>query len=349
MTRMKHFRSNPPWADKILGKQWAAIEKRFGAAFMPIARTEHPKDITEGITDLERIIEGHKKNLREDEAAGNAPAAAHFRRSIQEAEGVLAKLRKQAKKKVKGYQEFGCGHYGCVMPTGTPGLVFKVTTDATEAAFIAAYLSWPKHERPDGVVRYHKLLAIKSESHLKRPVFVLLRDEANHVGSDAIGTWIRTGALSSEKDYYLRSLRKLTAGLGNCLDAGRAIRKYILKKPNAHEILQKAMNRRDDAWEMGERAAYGRDKILQLAFQLQRFNQNADDLQGEPMGAEIGSALGDCLNDHGLLLADVHTSNIGMPGTPALLGEIGHTPIITDPGHAITLDDRYRGITVEEV
>lgn len=346
---MKHFRTNPPWADKILGKQWAAIEKRFGAAFMPLARTEHPKDITEGITDLERIIEGHKKNLKEDELAGNAAAADHFRQSIQEAEGVLAKLRKQAKKKVRGYQEFGCGHYGCVMPTSTPGIVFKVTTDATEAAFIAAYLSWPKHQRPNGIVGYHKLLAIKSESHLKRPVFVLLRDEAQHIGYDAISIWIRTKAPVTQRDYYRRSLGELSGGLGNCLDAGRGIRKYILKKPNAHEILQKAMDRRDDAWEMGERAAFSRDKTLQLAFQISRFEQNADGMQNEPMGVEIGRALGECLRDHGLLLADVHMGNIGMPGTPALLDEIGHTPIITDPGHAITLDDRYKGITVEEV
>jgi hypothetical protein len=346
---VKTFRSNPPWADKILGKQWVAIEKKFGAAFMPLARTEHPKDIADGIKDMVGLIKHHQTELAISERLKQDDSVAHFRDRIREEEKVLAKLRKIAKSKPKGFQEFGCGHYGCVMPTSTPGIVFKVTTDATEAAFIAAYLSWPKHQRPNGIVGYHRLLAIKSESHLKRPVFVLLRDEAQHIGSDAISTWIRTEARENERDYYRASLRKLTDGLGNCLDAGRAIRKYILKKPNAHEILQKAMDRRDDAWEMGAHAVSSRDTALKLAFQLQRFNQNADDLQNEPMGIEIGRAMGECLNDHGLLLADVHTGNIGMPGTPTLLGEIGRTPIITDPGHAITLDDRYKGITVEEV
>ena len=345
----KTFRTNPPWADKILGKHWDAIQRKIGEKFMPLGKTKHGDEVQAKITHAEWLLGEKRVAATTARGRGDAEHAEFLSKQIPGLEASLKRLQKIAAKAPKGFQEFGCGHYGCVMPTGTPGTVFKITTDATEAAFIAAYLSWPKHQRPNGIVGYHRLLAIKSESRLNRPVFVLLRDEAQHIGSYAIESWIRSEKKDSDREYYSRSFRNVTRAIKNSLDSAREVRRLVLKKPNAEEILKQAMERRDQAWEMGPRAAHGRDTILKIAFQLQRFGENAMEMENEPMGVEVGRALRECLDDHGLLLADVHTNNIGMPGTPALLDEIGHTPIITDPGHAITLDDRYKGITVEEV
>jgi hypothetical protein len=84
-------------------------------------------------------------------------------------------------KKVRHFQEYGCGHYGCVYPTTQPGIVFKVTSDPTEAFFVAYVLR--TKQQVDGLVGYHQVLAIEGESRRNRPVFVIVRDEAMHVGN----------------------------------------------------------------------------------------------------------------------------------------------------------------------
>lgn len=331
---MKPMLTDPPWADKILKQHWAAIERVVGAAWMPRTATavKGVAKLREKITEIEdSVAKGMTNQYWLDQLADHK-----------------AELAKLEKKKPKGYEEYGCGHYGCVMSTGTPGLVFKITTDATEAAFIAAYLSWPKHTRPNGIVRYHRLLAIRSASHLKRPVFLLWRDEANHLGSDGISRWIRTEVKENSRQYYSESLRRTTKSLETCLTAARDIRKLVLKKPDAQERLQKAMDLRADAWELGARAAFGKPP-MKLAFHLQKFEEAATEMENEPMGIEIGRALRECLTEHGLLLADVHLNNIGMVATKEVIDNVGNVPIITDPGHAIAIDDRYKGVTIEDL
>jgi hypothetical protein len=333
---MKPLRSNPPWTDKILRDYWAPLESAVGAKWMPRQLTA--EDIGSALG---------KKIAAKEAALARVESPDQY--YLDEIAKLKVQLWKSKSKKPKGYVEYGCGHYGCVMPTNTPGSVIKVTTDPTEAAFVAAYLSWEPHLRPNGIVRYHKILAIRGASRLKRPVFVLWRDEANHLGQGGIENWIRTEAKDFEREYYARSLKKTIAALGRCLDAARAVRFLTLKKPDAAERLQRAISMQQRAWDMGEQAAYSRDPVLKLAFQLQRFEENATTMENEPMGVEIGRALRECFTDHGLLLADVHTNNIGMIASQEVIDEVGNVPIITDPGHAIAMDDRYKTVGIEEL
>lgn len=55
-------------------------------------------------------------------------------------------------------EEYGCGYYGCVMPTGEDGLVLKITTDFSEASF--AQTAIDLGEWPLGIVRYHAVLQL---------------------------------------------------------------------------------------------------------------------------------------------------------------------------------------------
>jgi hypothetical protein len=231
------------------------------------------------------------------------------------------------------------------MPTSDPGVVIKVTTDATEASFVAAYLSMSQSQRPVGIVPYHRILAIRNESHLKRPVFVLWRDEAQYVGD--VAHWIAEKARDFEKKYYSDSYKKVMRLIGNCLDAGREIRKRIVNRPDAAEVLREATSRMDAVWQRGYPPRTGSSRAESIAWFMCVFDQNAQELTSEPMGNYVGQGLHDAF-EAGLLLADVHLNNIGMPSGP-LAEEIGMTPIITDPGHAIALDDRYAGVTVEEL
>lgn len=347
------MRCNPPWTDKILTKHWAALEARVGAAWMPVASFDDPK--LRKLRDRLAYAEGQLARLRprRDEFArieANHPDLGWMDTAIAQYAAEIVVLRPQITKMEKrkprqhGYREYGCGHYGCVMPTNTPGLVMKITTDQTEAAFVAAYLSMKPNGRPVGIVPYHKLLAIRSESRLKRPVFVLWREEAQHLGADGIRAWIKNGAREFERDYYSKSFKKVMHLVGNCLDAARMVREYTHFK-EARTIIVGGVRRMDEAWQLG--GPPRGDRALQVAWYLNVFRQNAEQMTTEPMGNYVGQGLVEAF-DAGLLLADVHLNNIGMP-TGKLAEEIGMTPIITDPGHAIALDDRYSGVQVEEL
>lgn len=75
-------------------------------------------------------------------------------------------------------KEYGCGAYGCVLPTMDPQVVLKLTTDDTEAQFaheLADTLAAPV------VVKYHLTLALP-ERHKGRPSYLLWRDAAERVG-----------------------------------------------------------------------------------------------------------------------------------------------------------------------
>lgn len=348
---------NPPWTDKILTKHWAALEARVGAAWMPVPMTEH-----KGLAAHRKYVE----EMRRDVPKVVPEMKAHWEQRLAEEEARLARLSR--KRKGLGYREYGCGHYGCVMPTNTPGLVMKLTTDRTEAAFVAAYLSMPRNQRPVGVIPYHRLLAIRWESRLNRPVFALWRDEAQHLGAEGIRAWINAKPRKDERDYYHNSLRKVMHLIGNCLDAGRSVRgiaeraskrvkdrivtkpdggwEVVREKTNLKAFMAEAVGLMDTAWEGGG-PHQGRNLALRAAWFLTVFKQNADEMQGEPMGSALGRGLGESF-DAGLLLCDVHLNNIGMP-TGELANEIGMTPIITDPGHALALDDRYSGVQIEEL
>ncbi len=321
---MSSIQNNPPWSDKILIKNWAAIERRVGAKWMPVALKEH-RDLASAKRYLAEIMQ----------VSGLDPAVK------SQVESNIKLLEK--KKKGLGFEEYGCGHYGCVMPTREKGIVIKITTDPSEAAFVAAYLSMRPSERPAGIVPYHKIFAIRTESHAKRPVFVLWRDEAQAVG--AISGWIASSAREFEKDYYKKSFRKVETYIQNCLFAGRDIRKMVIKRPDAAAYMTRALDLIHDVWEYPSPVNLKGER--KLAWFLNQFKQNADRMQEEPMGNYVGQALSESF-DAGLLLADVHLNNIGMPAGP-LADEIGMTPIITDPGHAIALDGRYAGLQIEEL
>lgn len=76
--------------------------------------------------------------------------------------------------------EYGCGAYGCVMPTvGDKNVVLKLTSDPSEAKFateIADSLPTPC------VVRYHQAARLQGAERHGREVFLLWRESADAVG-----------------------------------------------------------------------------------------------------------------------------------------------------------------------
>jgi len=233
-------------------------------------------------------------------------------------------LDERTGKMKRGWKEYGTGHYGTVFPTNTEGLVMKITSDPTEAAFVAAYLSLPTRERPNGIVGYHAVVQITGVTKNNRPVYVIWRDEAQHVGVSALGAWVRN---SRDPGYYMRSHRISINLLWDAKLIGDKI-KNLLKKPTSTPSGQ-------------HRRAQTLERLIDS------FQERTGLMQSEPMAIEVGRAMDDMLHN-GLLLADVHANNIGMP-TGETLNDIGETCIITDPGHAVALDDRYAGLKIREI
>lgn len=79
---------------------------------------------------------------------------------------------------VASIKEYGCGAYGCVMPTQDGSVVLKVTTDETEADFatkLAADLVRPI------CVEYYMAVSLAAR-HEGRPIYLLWRESADEVG-----------------------------------------------------------------------------------------------------------------------------------------------------------------------
>jgi hypothetical protein len=75
--------------------------------------------------------------------------------------------------------EYGCGAYGCVMPTLDKQVVLKLSSDASEAKFASELAD----TLPTAcVVRYHMLVKLEGAKRDGREVFLLWRESADDVG-----------------------------------------------------------------------------------------------------------------------------------------------------------------------
>jgi hypothetical protein len=236
-------------------------------------------------------------------------------------------------------EEFACGHYGCVMPTNEPGIVCKITSDPSEAKFIAAYLTLPKPE--GGIVRYEKIFQLADQEHKKRPLFVLWREEAYEVG--VLQNLYAYGYSKhfDTDEYELRSMREGSKLLHKFLELAHMARETMIRAFKSTVDRQPTPEARAEAyqrllwqvWNAFDNANQETDPrhykgVPRAGVALRQCYGLAMEMANTYMVDQIGSALGEYL-DAGILLADVHLANIGKNADGQL--------IITDPGHAVAV------------
>jgi hypothetical protein len=229
-------------------------------------------------------------------------------------------------------EEYGCGLYGCVFPTSDPSVVCKLTSDPTEAVFIAAALSIGTF--PDGIVKYYGVYRIPGEEYEGRPLFVLWREEATKIGEarskenvaknlysfKAIASDVRNDLRRSKDPFAMveESKRYEEYALSYLSNAGRGLR---------------SLN------------PFGKFKGAQrVALELVYLEQLAINMGNED---ELAGLIGDALNfylSEGLLLADVHPGNTGL-----VEGRAGNSLVITDPGQALPLDRKWTSVKVQDL
>lgn len=246
-------------------------------------------------------------------------------------------------------QEYGCGYYGCVMPTNQGDLVAKITTDMSEAAFAAAALQIGRF--PAGIVEYHRVIALP-EKYRNKPVYLLWREPATHVGELAA---FEDGKQSQRAHEYTRlfgydSIGSLIVDLNDLISAGRAIND-LLDDPleNAASLLAEVGALNASGRMPASRRAHATRRELAsvpaseaFVVWLQRVSAIIQQLLANPMGETVGDALSFYVQ-HGLLLTDVHTGNIGER-------ELGDDEppelVITDPGNMVPLIPEHLEIVV---
>jgi hypothetical protein len=263
-------------------------------------------------------------------------------------EGGIPEVEKQRGSKLV-FAEYGCGSYGCVMPVRDARMVFKLTTDASEAAFVRAALHIG--EFPVGIVEYHAIYQLEGTSHRKRPLFAIWRQEAHDVGY-------------LTRHERSREYREAAAYMDNAQAAAKAVRQWAEHKgrfaASARDI-ERGVNLARENWDAIERPPYdyqysptnaatvpsllsrrkGVDRaVLGVGFYdiaLEAAEHNS------PLVHTVGHAMRFYL-DHAIVLADVHRNNIGMAYHEGYSDE--PVPTITDPGHAVFLDSRYDALTI---
>lgn len=243
---------------------------------------------------------------------------------------------KENRRRVRRIREYGCGRYGCVYPTGQPGLVFKLTTDRSEAAFVVAAMQLS--EWPEGMVRYHRIYQLEGESHYRRPVYALWRQEGHNVGDLGGGIserYQRRFGVSDCRSFVedLRAFQKTAARVRSIVRNARRKPELLARVAELSSWARTYYRHSGPKWLRGaEHVAVARLECESLAAFM----------SGNSAGYLVGQAL-DYYLDHGLLLADLHLGNIGELFPPDFTTwELG----ITDPGHMVPLDAKWLDLEV---
>lgn len=235
--------------------------------------------------------------------------------------------------------EYGCGSYGCVMPTqGDPDTVCKLTTDETEAFFVGQAIELGDWDEAHGIVEYKRILKLPV-THKSRDVYVLWRESVEDVGLF--------------KDPYMRDHRR--RAVLNALDGVKAaatVVRTMYKRAQSRDAwldtLSRANGFEEWAW---QNVSHDTDMLhgwaslfrgpQKLALALRAYHLHAELAQHTDGPDAIGQALGFYL-ERGIVLADVHGNNVGLRTDT-------DTWIITDPGHAVPIHEDTMVTTIEEV
>jgi len=235
--------------------------------------------------------------------------------------------------------EHGAGHWGVVSPTNEPGVVVKLTSDPSEALFVAWALSVDRPEA--GIVEYFHIYEVTGVTHRARKVYMLWRSEAYDVGAllvdwraavHAPRAWVRRANNAVEEEHRLKTLDGAGAVLGVFQHAG-TLRKHLLEMRR----ICAAQGREAEytrilglAWDSFNGGDTGYFAIDDIAREIHAVRRAMEETSSTHYVAGVGKAMLHYLLD-GVALCDVHLQNLGrsMPGGPW---------IITDPGHSLVLN-----------
>ena len=267
------------------------------------------------------------------------------------------------------YEELGCGHYGCVLETEDESVVFKLTSDPTEAMFIGRTLDEQAKFDEDpywGMVIYYAYIGLDF-TYRRRPVYAIWREAAFKVGDlgETLPPRHRPDYDDIERAESLANLKLFQDGaflIREKLEGARDGRRTLeqASTPGAARRAQDIVGEHfTEQQELFRNLMLGRMSIDRS--KLDHFRRRYTGYQAVAVGMELCfqaamtmdtsdrylSAVGNTMMHYvekQIYLADVHAGNIGQVARYHDIDEDRSETIwaITDPGHAIFLDDFLR-------
>jgi hypothetical protein len=243
----------------------------------------------------------------------------------------------------EGFLEYGCGVFGCVLPTGTPDVVLKLTSDQEEAEFVGLILSGALRDaRLHGLVEYHTILKLHGIKYRNRPMWVIWREAAVEIGAPQ-AQW---GSRDTAWVRHISDFKQLgnivhgyvnpgSKGWEKRLDRIAEWREWAQRNANFHDM------HRGDRYHLGS----WMKNPQRSAWAIEQSRSIAQTLSNTAESYLIGDTLEDLLSME-IFLADVHTGNVGR-----VVREGYRKPmwVITDPGQAILLKGEFPEVAIQEV
>lgn len=252
----------------------------------------------------------------------------------------IAAAQPLGKRVVVDFKEYGCGAYGCVLPTHDPKIVLKVTTDESEHGFVEKGMPWGW---PAGITSYYGIMPLEGQYQLpksrkREPAWLLWRESAEEVGElDLLEPieGVETRAMFDERQeaYILFDLLYVAGSRVHAIFFGAGDRMVEIW-PRAQAVGDEASatlhNSRIGDWASIMDRATKRTTAVDLATHLEAYHQVVRAMEKVPTTSAVGLALS-FYAERRLVLADLHTGNFG------LVMRDRPTWAITDPGHTVEL------------
>lgn len=203
--------------------------------------------------------------------------------------------------------ELGAGEYGAVVSTNKSDCVLKITSDETEAHFVATIMGWKK--KFPGLVKYTAAFAVPA-THKGNNVFLIWREKVEKVGLPETFS-------AEQKDLYAFTKSLIRAYKESDAAFRIATRELDIRQDESY------WDWLDERVEMFDRGSPTRP----LAARLLSFRAECAKMAETKSGELVGNAMGQLLHD-GIILCDIHANNVGL---------CDRGWVITDPGHALVL------------
>jgi hypothetical protein len=233
--------------------------------------------------------------------------------------------------------KYGCGSFGCVMPTDDPAVVLKITTDPSEAIFASAAIRIGTF--PQGIVKLHQI-AGASQVNMKRIYQEPRRESAYFLWREAVARPCKPEDFTPAERNRLEKLFQpinafYRAWIPVQLDPKASIRTH---ESWARQQLDPIIALRKLDRSQAEDAPLQRASLLYLHLLTSLEKRQTDPLWGHVAEAALFYA------KLGLLLYDIDPENIGW-----LTPDTREPPVLYDVGLSKVIDPTWYGHHIAEI
>jgi len=247
------------------------------------------------------------------------------------------------------FAEYGCGHFGCVMPTHDPTVVLKLTSDKSEAQFARLTLD---HDDQPGIIPYYKVVQVEGAQRRGRPIYLLWRQAADDVGylNRVHKQYAFQRHRWSELNYDTRSEIEGANALLNMKHWGADVQRRMEPAMRRRKSTEERLRFLEEVWEAYSRAResdltptknqWGRyvlpswmKGVQAIGFAAAQALLGMDDMYNNPVTYNIAEGCSYWMREEQILLADLHLGNIGT--TIDTDDDPGGSAVIIDPGTAL--------------